>query len=115
MIKKIPEIIPEIIDPSDTYSLEQFCSVCRIAPKLVIEMVEEGVVEPGGVSRAEWTFNYRAVMRIQRAYRLQQDLELNLPGVALSVDLLEEIERLRLELKRLQFHLKSLKEPLIKT
>ena len=33
--------------------------------------------------------------RIQRVIRLQHDFEVNLPGAALALDLLEEIERLR--------------------
>ena len=108
MIKKIPVLIPDIVNQSDTFTLEQFCSVCRIAPQLVTEMVEEGVIEPHGASKSEWMFTYSAVIRIQRACRLQHDLEINLPGVALSVDLLEEIDQLRLELKKLQRQLKSL-------
>jgi chaperone modulatory protein CbpM len=31
--------------------------------------------------------------------RLQRDLEINLPGVALALELMEEIEELRRELK----------------
>jgi hypothetical protein len=32
---------------------------------------------------------------VRRALRLQHDLELNLPGAALALELLDEIERLR--------------------
>ena len=33
------------------------------------------------------------------ALRLQRDLEINLPGVALALELMEELERLRRELR----------------
>ena len=107
MIKKLPEVTPEIVDAAKTYNLEQCCLVCRLEPGVVIEMVEEGIIEPDGSSQTEWTFEYRAITRIQRAHRLQRDLDINLPGVALSVDLLDEIDELRRELERLRNHLKG--------
>ena len=36
--------------------------------------------------------------RARTALRLQRDLEINLPGVALALELLEELDRLRREL-----------------
>jgi chaperone modulatory protein CbpM len=57
--------------------------------------VAEGVIEPHGEERARWRFTGRSVIRTQVAVRLCEDLDVNLPGVALALDLLEEIERLR--------------------
>jgi chaperone modulatory protein CbpM len=37
--------------------------------------------------------------RARTALRLQRDLEINLPGVALALELMEELERLRRELR----------------
>ena len=53
------------------------------------------IVEPTGAERAHWRFSGIAVTRIQRVIRLQREFEVNLPGAALALDLLEEIERLR--------------------
>jgi len=39
------------------------------------------------------------VARARLALRLERDLELNLAGVALALELMEELERLRRELK----------------
>ena len=60
-----------------------------------MDIVAEGIVEPLGASRAQWRFSGVAVTRIQRVVRLQEEFDVNLPGAALALELLEEIERLR--------------------
>jgi chaperone modulatory protein CbpM len=42
------------------------------------------------------------VIRVRRAVRLQRDLELNLPGTALALELIDEIEQLRCRVRRLE-------------
>jgi chaperone modulatory protein CbpM len=83
------------LDESSEFSLEELCRICGVHEELVVEIVEEGVVQPAGPSRAHWRFSGIAVTRIQRVIRLQHDFEVNLPGAALALELLEEIERLR--------------------
>jgi len=63
-----------------------------------VEFVEEGVLHVVDVS-TEWRFSGDAVRRARLALRLERDLELNLAGVALAVELIEEISQLRRELK----------------
>jgi chaperone modulatory protein CbpM len=92
---------PDPIDESTQYNLDQFCALCRIQPGLVIELVEQGVIQAEGRSPGQWIFTFRAAIRLKRAYRLQRDLDLNLPGVALTVDLLEEIDLLRQQVDEL--------------
>jgi chaperone modulatory protein CbpM len=88
-------IIADPLDETVEFSLEELCRICGVHEQLVIEIVEEGVVEPLGPSRVHWKFSGRAVTRIQRVIRLQQDFAVNLPGAALALELLEEIERLK--------------------
>ncbi|MCL1979839.1 MAG: MerR family transcriptional regulator, partial [Proteobacteria bacterium] len=40
-------------------------------------------------------FTAIAIKRVQTTMRLQRDLRINLPGCALALDLLEELEELR--------------------
>ena len=47
----------------------------------------------------EWRFTGDALRRARLALRLERDLELNLAGVALAIELIEEISQLRRELK----------------
>ena len=83
------------LDESVEFSLTELCSACRVEEELVIEIVAEGIVEPIGADREQWRFSGRALARVQRVIRLQQDFGVNLPGAALALELLEELERLR--------------------
>lgn len=95
----------DLIDDGTRYDRKQFCAVCRIDPDVLVELVEEGVIYPENRSKGDWVFSYRSVRRFKRAYRLQRDLELNLTGVAVSVDLLDEIDALRQEIATLRSQL----------
>ena len=83
------------LDDSVDFSLTELCAACRVSEELVVEIVAEGIVEPIGRDRDQWRFTGVALMRVQRALRLQHDFGVNLAGAALALDLLEELERLR--------------------
>lgn len=79
--------------------LEELCSVCRITPAFVNELVEFGVIEPQASSLAEWRFNADHLRRVRTIMHLQQDLEVNLSGAALVIELMEEMEKLRTQIR----------------
>ena len=83
------------LDDSVTLGMSEICDLCRVDSSLVYEMISEGVLTPLGTSPETWRFNAVAVKRIQVTLRLQHDLRVNLPGAALALDLLEELEELR--------------------
>jgi chaperone modulatory protein CbpM len=62
--------------------------------------VSEGVLQPIGATREEWRFTGSSLKRMRVAMRLTRDLELNASGVALALDLLDEIEQLEARLRR---------------
>jgi chaperone modulatory protein CbpM len=84
----------EILDESMEFDLEEFCSICHASEDFVLQLVAEGVIEPRGRERTRWRFTGHSVRRTQVAIRLHEDLDLNLPGVALALDLLDELDRL---------------------
>ena len=88
-------LMGQLLDESLELEFEEFCRVCHASEAFVVELVAEGVIEPRGEEPARWRFSGRSVIRTQVAVRLCEDLDVNLPGVALALDLLEEIERLR--------------------
>jgi chaperone modulatory protein CbpM len=61
--------------------------------------VSEGVLSPAGGSPQDWRFSGDSLKRAKTAARLMRDLELNSPGVALALDLLDEIHQLRQQLE----------------
>jgi chaperone modulatory protein CbpM len=87
-----------LFDDSAVLSLEDLSKMCAVDEQHIVQYVEEGVLNVVGV-RTEWHFSGAALRRARIALRLERDLELNLAGVALAVDLLEELERLRRQLE----------------
>lgn len=92
----------DLLDEQTELSLSDLCHACSSHAEWVVELVEEGVLEPIGHTRSQWRFSAFSLQRARTAMRLQQDLEINLAGVALALDLLDEIEALQARLARFE-------------
>ncbi|MEZ5738917.1 MAG: chaperone modulator CbpM [Burkholderiaceae bacterium] len=82
-------------------TLAQVCQACAVSEELLIAMVTEGVIEPRGPAPAQWRFSLTTIWRVRRALRLERDLGVNTAGAALALDLLDELEQLRSQLRRM--------------
>lgn len=91
-----------LLDEQVYFSVTEVCQICGSRREWVTELVEHGVLKPIGESRRQWEFSGSNLHTALRARRLQQDLGLNLPGVALVLDLLEEVETLRTRVRMLE-------------
>lgn len=87
-----------IFDQSAILSIKDLSRMCQVDERHIVEFVEEGVLNVVEIS-SEWRFTGDALRRARLAVRLERDLELNLAGVALALDLLEELQLLRRELE----------------
>jgi chaperone modulatory protein CbpM len=90
-----------VLDEEVEMTLDEFCLACSQSTAWVVELVEEGILEPVEWEAERWRFSGVSLVRAQAARRLQRDLDVNLPGVALALDLLDEISELRERLDRL--------------
>ena len=72
---------------------------CRVAPEVVADWMTEGLLQPvaGGPAGR---FGGDELARARRILRLQADFEASLPAVALMLDLIDEVDRLRGLLQR---------------
>jgi chaperone modulatory protein CbpM len=86
-------------------SLSELTRLCGITDELVGLMVDEGLLHPRGRHPKEWSFSGIELRRARRALRLQRELELNLAGAALALDLLDEVEALRARIRALECQL----------
>lgn len=84
-----------IADEENDLTIMQLCNFCRVGPDLVIEMVNEGILEPKGISISTWRFSFSAVECVRKVIRFQRDLNVNLAGAALAIHLLDKIEELK--------------------
>ena len=92
----------ELIDDSIELSLAELCRACQVPAERILEMVDEGIVDPRGRTPARWRFRGIHLRRVRRAQCLQRDLGVNTPGVALVLELLEEVESLRARLQHFE-------------
>ena len=86
-----------IVEDTDCLSMVYICHYCSLPAESIINMVEQGMIDPiePSLSYSQWQFSRTSLLRIQSALRLQRDLELNLPGAILALELLNEIKQLR--------------------
>ncbi len=97
----------ELLDEDVLMSLNDLSHLCHIEPHFIIELVEYGVLEPRVDQREELFFSGENIGRIQTILRLTQDLEVNLSGAAVIVELLEELDKLRSKIHCLERHFNS--------
>ena len=94
-----------VLDEFLTVTLTELTQLCGSTGRTLHLMVTEGVLHPQGRGPDEWRFTGLEVRRARRAVRLQRDLDLNLAGTALAVDLLDEVETLRERIRVLEHQL----------
>jgi chaperone modulatory protein CbpM len=97
--KTPPAETGQILEETAEITLQELIRTCRVHSEWVMELVEEGVVEPVSGEGAQWRFSATSVVRVQKAHRLQRDLGVNLPGIALALELLDRIETLEARLR----------------
>jgi chaperone modulatory protein CbpM len=85
----------EVVEEEVELTLGELCRACGADDELIQQLVAHGVLEPRGDAPQGWVFVGASLRRTRVAMRLMRDLELNLPGAALAMDLLDEIARLQ--------------------
>ncbi len=93
-------IVGQLVEDDSTVSFVEMCGRCGVPAEVIMTLVEEGVIEPQEQTVLQWTFTVTSVRRASAAIRLQRDLSVNLPGVALALELLDRIEALEAQLGR---------------
>jgi chaperone modulatory protein CbpM len=88
-----------IFEETALLTVEDLSRMCAVEERRIVEFVEEGVLSVVEIDTVEWHFTGAALRRARLALRLERDLELNLAGVALALELMEELQTLRRELE----------------
>ena len=93
-------LVGHVVEEEIEFSLEELSGACEVEQRLIVELMDEGVIEARSTTQVR--FGGAALRRARVALRLQRDLGLNAAGTALAIQLLDRIEELerRLESRR---------------
>ena len=98
----LPQLSGIILEEQTGLTLAEVCRACAVHAEYIIELVEEGVLVPDGREPVSWRFSGTHMRRATVSLRLQRDLGVNLAGVALALQLLDEVEALRARINTLE-------------
>ena len=91
-----------LIDEQTEISLNELCRACSSSAEWIIELVDEGVLEPVNYQQTHWCFTGNSLQKAQTASRLKRDLGLNLAGIALALEKIKKIDKLESRLSHFE-------------
>lgn len=97
-------LVGVLLEEEYTISYTEVCHKYHIPKELLIEMMEHGLFSNQSTQLEQLKLNQNELHRLESAFRLHHDLDINLPGVVLALDLLEKIDKLSNELDILRKH-----------
>lgn len=93
-------LIGQILNEQSLLTMSEMCGACQVQTEWIIELVEEGILEPSGHSTEHWQFSGPNLQRAFTVRRLQRDLGINIAGAALALELIDENNSLRARLQQ---------------
>lgn len=94
-----------LVEDQDSISFTDLCEQHAISEQALLEMLEHGLIPSINIVNTKLQFDRLMFSRINKAYRLQKDLELNPAGVVLALELMDKLTELHHELGILKKHL----------
>lgn len=101
------ELSGTLLDEQNLLTITEISRVCAVQTEYIVELVDEGLIAPakfpetpsGDNEPHAWRFTGTHMRQARIAAHLQSDLGVNAAGVALALQLLEEVEALRAQLE----------------
>lgn len=95
-------MIDGLLKNQKSLTLQDICDQCSLSRETVVAYIEEGLIDVAGDTASGWRFSEIHLLHIQKANRLERDLRLNPAGSVLVLELMQQIEHLKNQIKRLQ-------------
>jgi chaperone modulatory protein CbpM len=95
-MKKNEIVIIADYSESEPMTLEELIEVTRSTPDFIQDLIEFGILSD------EEEYDLTQLNRIKTVQHLQRDLEINMAGAAMVIDLLDQMEEMRARLEMLE-------------
>ena len=87
-------------DPDAAYTLDVLASVCGVSSQTVLHYHEQGLIRPAAEDESgSGRFDDETVHRLRRIEHLRSTYGMDLAALKLTLSLMDEVERLRIELR----------------
>jgi DNA-binding transcriptional MerR regulator len=86
-------------DPDAVYTLDVVVELTGLPAPTILHYEQEGLVTPAAGLRGAGAFNDEGLRTLRRIEHLRTHYEMTLQGLRLTLGLLEELERLRAEIR----------------
>lgn len=90
------------LDESVEFSFTELAELSGLPAELLRQLVEYEVLAPSDPSAAVPTFRAQCLLDARTAYRLREDFDLDAPGLALALTLLERVRELESRLRAVE-------------
>ncbi len=94
-------VVSHTMEDLNDLTLQDLCRACAAQADIIIELVDIGVVTPLGQTPEVWRFTGLHLQHAKVALRLHRDLGVNFAGAALALQLMEEVDELKAQLRRM--------------
>lgn len=89
------------VDTIEEFTLTELCRFCRVGQDWIEILVEHGILEPYGSNASDWRFDRFNIARARKSQLLVRNFGLNVAGLALVLDLMDERDKLQRKLAHL--------------
>jgi DNA-binding transcriptional MerR regulator len=87
-------------DPEAAYTLDVVARSCGLSSQTVLHYHEQGLITPGAQTNAgDCLYDEETLLRLRRIEQLRSAYGMELGALKLTLDLMDEVERLRAELR----------------
>jgi chaperone modulatory protein CbpM len=98
-------VLMQILDEYTEVAFADLVAASGFERDLLVELIDYGVFQPRGQREENWRFPSHALALARRAARLRSSFELDIPALALALELLDRMEALEQRVRELECQL----------
>lgn len=103
MSKHLKAILGQLLE-ENPLTLDELSRAVNVDIKSILLLVDYHIIQPVGKTPQTWRFGSLDLSRAKKAIALQNELEINMAGIGIVLDLLDEIQQLRKEIEHFVKH-----------